>query len=303
MLLYIILLFDSRSKQYYLKWLFTSWSIFTLIRKNLIAKSLKHIYELRYDYKSQIKNKIMKTTFQTMNSVTKSHRGLISVIAISAVMVSALSYALTEKANAATFAPINGQMDLGDRGSNVTNLQTFMAANPTIYPEGLVTGYYGQLSAKSVRNFQTAYGIVSQGTPSTTGFGRVGPSTIVKLNNLIASGGWSPSSNDMSGPAFYNVGHSIGTNSISFTLSTNEVTNVYVAYATTPLMFNEGDINSVGFGPIGGMAVSSISGMSGSHSVTLSNLNSNTVYYYTIIATDAAGNKSAVGPNNVLRTN
>jgi len=245
----------------------------------------------------------MKTTFQTMHSVTKSYRGLIGFLAISAVVVSVLTYTLAEKASAATFTPINGQMDIGDRGNNVTNLQTFMAANVSIYPEGLVTGYYGQLSAKAVRNFQSEYSIVSQGTPATTGFGRVGPSTLTKLNSLIASGGWSPSSNDISGPAFYNVGHSMGTNSIAFTLNTNENTSAYVVYSTSPLMFNEGDINSNGFGAIGGMTANSASGMSTSHSITLTNLNANTMYYYTIIATDATGNKSAVGPNNVLRTN
>lgn len=70
-----------------------------------------------------------------------------------------------------------------------------------------------------------------------------------------------------------------------------------VVYNTSPLMFNEGDITSYGFGPLGGYSSNSISTSNMSHSVTLNNLQPGTDYYYTIIATDAVGNVSVVGPN------
>lgn len=52
---------------------------------------------------------------------------------------------------------------------------------------GNETNYFGSLTERAVQKFQVKYGIVSSGTPSTTGYGLVGPQTILKLNEV--SGG------------------------------------------------------------------------------------------------------------------
>ena len=65
------------------------------------------------------------------------------------------------------------QLDLGTSGSDVTELQTYLSRSPAIYPEGLVTGYFGRLTKAAVERFQTAQGIAFEGTPTTTGYGRV----------------------------------------------------------------------------------------------------------------------------------
>lgn len=196
-------------------------------------------------------------------------------------------------AQAYAYSTINTQLDYGERNNDVTSLQSFFADNSAIYPEGLVTGYFGGLTRAAVLRFQATYGIAQ--------VGRVGPVTMDKINSLISSGGWVTA--DVTGPQFYNVARSQSSNSATFSFNTNENTTSYVAYGTSPLMFNEGDINSNGFGAIGGYSANSSSGMSYAHSVTLSNLQPNTVYYYTIIATDAKGNVSVVGPNSAFRTN
>lgn len=72
-------------------------------------------------------------------------------------------------------ALITQTLDVGDRNSSVTSLQQYLSTNSTYYPSGLVTGYFGQLTKAGVERFQTAHGIVSSGTPATTGYGRVGP--------------------------------------------------------------------------------------------------------------------------------
>ena len=113
--------------------------------------------------------------------------------------------------------------------------------------------------------------------------------------------GWTTA--DISGPAFYNVNRTQSTNSATISFNTSESATTRVVYNTSPLMFNEGDINSSGFGPIGGSTVNGTAGLSTSHSITVSGLQSNTTYYYTVIATDASGNISIVGPNNTLHTN
>lgn len=66
-------------------------------------------------------------------------------------------------------------------GGEVSRLQMLLAASPEIYPEGEVTGYFGPATERAVQQFQEVRGIVSSGTPATTGFGRVGPATRLAL--------------------------------------------------------------------------------------------------------------------------
>ncbi len=69
----------------------------------------------------------------------------------------------------------------GSRGSQVEALQKFLAQDKTLYPEGLITGYLGNLSESAVKRFQDRYNIAHQGDG---GYGFVGPKTRAKLNSL-----------------------------------------------------------------------------------------------------------------------
>ena len=80
----------------------------------------------------------------------------------------------------------------GSEGANVTRLQQYLASDPTLYPEGLITGYFGSLTEAAVKRFQTKHNIVSSGTPLTTGYGHVGPATRAKLNALLTSSSPTP---------------------------------------------------------------------------------------------------------------
>lgn len=51
------------------------------------------------------------------------------------------------------------ELEYGDRGTDVHNLQTLLAAYPDLYPEGLVTGYFGPLTRAAVRRFQEKFGL------------------------------------------------------------------------------------------------------------------------------------------------
>jgi len=82
-------------------------------------------------------------------------------------------------------------LTIGKSGEEVKKLQELLSANPTIYPEQLITGYYGPATQRAVQRFQETYGIAS---PSTPGYGEVGPSTRSKLNYFISyRGTYSPS--------------------------------------------------------------------------------------------------------------
>lgn len=77
----------------------------------------------------------------------------------------------------------------GDEGDDVANLQIFLSRDASIYPEGQVVGYFGPATERAVQRWQTKYGIVSAGTPSTTGYGAVGPRTLQLMNKLWSCAG------------------------------------------------------------------------------------------------------------------
>ncbi len=74
-------------------------------------------------------------------------------------------------------ATISGNLGEGDDNGDVSNLQRFLDRHSTVYPNGLITGYFGSLTEKAIEHFQEDHGIVATGTPETTGFGFLGPRT------------------------------------------------------------------------------------------------------------------------------
>lgn len=191
-------------------------------------------------------------------------------------------------------AAITGVLDLGDRNAQVTELQTYLATNASIYPERLVTGYFGPLTQAAVQRFQAAQGIVSQGTPSTTGYGRVGPLTMARINALMGSGvgqSWDTV------PNLSNSGVSFTNTTATFTWATNEPTQGQVYWSTSPIQFDEAT------GPrqmpfVSGALAFDAGGLQTNHTVTVSNLQANTTYYYLIRSIDSGGNMSLIWPSS-----
>jgi len=73
----------------------------------------------------------------------------------------------------------------GLRGDDVKKLQEFLSKNKEIYPEGIISGYYGYLTQKAVQRFQCKYNIVCYGNSYGSGYGVVDEKTRLKLNELI----------------------------------------------------------------------------------------------------------------------
>lgn len=80
----------------------------------------------------------------------------------------------------------NKTLRFGMTNDDVKRLQTLLATDPAIYPEGLTTGYFGSLTHRAVRNFQAKYGIVSTGNEESTGYGLVGPKTRAKIKEIFS---------------------------------------------------------------------------------------------------------------------
>lgn len=234
-----------------------------------------------------------------MKNITTGSRSL-GVFGLTTIAAS-----LMFASQAFAYYTIDSTLDFGDNNRSVTNLQIFLKDNPALYPSGLVTGYFGGLTQTAVQSFQVQKGIVSSGSPSTTGYGRVGPSTQSAFNALINAGGWGGQtvSTDVSGPSIYSVDVSKSNISATFNWNTNELASAKVFYNVNPITMNEGDINSVGFVSTNGSIATNDNMARTSQQVIINNLQPNTRYYYVIVSTDLAGNISVVGPNNTFVTN
>jgi hypothetical protein len=81
---------------------------------------------------------------------------------------------------------INRVMRPEDYQDDVIKLQEFLHQRGHFFHPH-ITKYFGPVTKKAVQDFQRAEGIVSQGTPQTTGFGQVGPLTIKKIEEITCS--------------------------------------------------------------------------------------------------------------------
>lgn len=190
----------------------------------------------------------------------------------------------------ASAAALYRQLQLGMSGGDVSDLQTFLATDPTIYPQGLVTGYFGSLTKSAVSNFQARNGIAT--------VGRVGPQTLAVINAQM--GGGVTVGTDRQVPLISTIAISTSASSATLAWNTNENTSALLYYSTSPISFLEGsEISGVTIG--GTPAIANID-LRATHSVTLSGLQSNTVYYYVVYVKDASGNESVVWPS-MFKTN
>ncbi len=198
------------------------------------------------------------------------------------------------------YAAITTQLDMGDRGAEVTELQTYLATDVVIYPERLVTGYFGQLTKAAVERFQTAEGIVSQGTPATTGYGRVGPRTQSAINAKLAGGGGTGNvSGDVYAPIVKSTHVNMANNSAIITWTANEAAMGKVYYSTSPITIsNVFDVTGVFSGEpvVSGTLAEYDAAARVTHTVNITNLTPNTTYYYLVVVFDASKNSSITAP-------
>ncbi len=96
----------------------------------------------------------------------------------------------TAPANCPTLART---LSKGARGADVSALQQFLIAQGLLSADsatgfdGLTpSGYFGVLTQGAVQKFQTSQGLVSFGTPATTGYGAVGPKTRAAIAQACA---------------------------------------------------------------------------------------------------------------------
>ncbi|MBI4193292.1 MAG: carboxypeptidase regulatory-like domain-containing protein, partial [Candidatus Colwellbacteria bacterium] len=75
-------------------------------------------------------------------------------------------------------------LDLGAQGDDVRALQEFLKSQGAeVYPEGVVSGYFGEKTRSAVGRFQLKHGLVPNADHPAYGY--AGPSTRAKLNELM----------------------------------------------------------------------------------------------------------------------
>jgi peptidoglycan hydrolase-like protein with peptidoglycan-binding domain len=201
---------------------------------------------------------------------------------ISTLVIIALLFAsIPTQTSAITFVR---EMQFGMRGNDISMLQGFLATDPSLYPEGLVTGYFGTLTRAAVARYQ-----VKNGLPAV---GRVGPRTLAMINQQMASG--SIGGFDDQAPIISSV--TVNTTNSSATLSWNTSENAMgqVHYTNGSLVLTEAtDTSKMS---VSGSIVVANTDLRVGHSVTITGLQSNTRYTYLIYVRDAAGNETVTWP-------
>lgn len=224
-----------------------------------------------------------KSTLNNMKKITKFSKTsarLLFVTGLAAIAVIAVSAPSFVKADA-----LNRQLQMTMSGSDVSALQTFLAQDPTLYPQGLVTNYFGFLTKSAVSNFQARNNI--------SAVGRVGPITLPVLNAQMAGSMYHSGGNEVTNaPIISNVNVNASGNAATISWNTNEAARGIVYYSTNPLT-TYGYNNSVN---VSGSTASTDATFKFSQSVSFSGLQPNTTYYYLIYATDQTGGVSVTWP-------
>lgn len=215
------------------------------------------------------------------------------MVGIGVTVMAVIIMATPSSASAQT---LTRQLQEGMSGSDVGTLQSFLAADRTIYPQGLVTSYFGPLTKSAVSNFQARNGIET--------VGRVGPITLSAINRQIAAGGMSGGGgvvygSDMHAPLISNVSVNAEDDSATIAWNTNEQARGAVYYSTSPLMVSE-QLTSV---TITGATATGDAILRTSQNMGFANLQNDSVYYYMIHAVDANGNVSVTWPSTFRTDN
>lgn len=132
-------------------------------------------------------------------------------------------------------------LKVGMSGSDVSALQQFLASDSSVYPNPQITGYFGALTQAAVQRWQAKHGVVSSGSPSTTGYGQVGPRTASAMASQCGAGA-SGGANDAPVGGFIQVTPVTGNSPLSVTVNATVNTTNSCTGATYTLDWGDGTV-------------------------------------------------------------
>ncbi len=204
----------------------------------------------------------------------------------------------------------------GMSGEDVKKLQEILATDPTIYPEGIISGTFGPLTENAVKKFQNKFGIEQ--------VGNVGPKTLGQLNKILQEGagnsgkvppglliapgiakklGYQPMplpGQKLPPGIAKKLGYGTSTGSTTPDTTAPVISNVSATStastsATVSWTTNESATSLVWFStstPVttaNGLKVESLT-LTKNHSLNVTSLTGTTTYYYLVSSKDSAGN-------------
>lgn len=199
-------------------------------------------------------------------------------------------------------ATLDRELQFGMNGSDVSSVQTFLRQDQALYPQGLVTGYFGSLTKAAVINFQLRNEIPA--------VGRIGPMTLPIINLQIATGMYPGMGAYAANTGIYTGADTIAPtinglsvfnskNTANVSWNTSESATGVVYYSSSPLVLSE-RMTSVG---VSGNTAVTDNSLRTSQSVAMSGLQPNTTYYYLIYTTDQSGNVTVSWPSTFRTIN
>ena len=159
----------------------------------------------------------------------------------------------------------------GMENEEVRALQAFLARDPSVYPEAIVSGFYGRLTELAVQRWQEKHAVVTSGTPSTTGYGVVGPKTRAAMQQSCTGATFNPVVardlvvTPLSGPLPTQV-------TATFSLNGSSCSSFILDWGdgTPPLSFDAGDSGGICTRDIAHKQATHTYTLTGRHTVTLS---------------------------------
>lgn len=101
-----------------------------------------------------------------------------NLLAQVAVLQAQLAITQKEVSSAKQELALTRALAFGSKGQDVSDLQEFLKNFPDIYPEGLITGFFGHATENAVKRLQKKHGLENAGI--------VGPRTREKLHKLFS---------------------------------------------------------------------------------------------------------------------
>ncbi|MCK4805935.1 MAG: peptidoglycan-binding protein, partial [Candidatus Pacebacteria bacterium] len=119
---------------------------------------------------------VLENSEQAEAEAIKALQAKIFLLKQEIVKLQAQLLALSASQNSFICSPFYSDLYFGMNGNQVSCLQQHLKSlGPEIYPEGLVTGYFGPLTQAAVKRYQASQSII------TTGY--FGPLTRTAVNN------------------------------------------------------------------------------------------------------------------------
>lgn len=141
----------------------------------LISTLLAQVAVLQAQIDAIIQERATATTTQMVATSTPATESATSTA------TSTASELITPENNGVVACPVITRfLSYGSSGTDVTNLQLFLADDGLLEMSS-VSGFFGKLTETAVQAWQFAKQIVTEGTPTTTGYGAVGAKTRAAL--------------------------------------------------------------------------------------------------------------------------